>query len=59
MRRLPDLRRSPILIGGTEITVRIPIREEARSLNLSNSAAILCYEALRQQNLLGQIDLDL
>ena len=23
MRRLPDLRRSPILIGGTEITVRM------------------------------------
>ena len=35
------------------------LRAEARSLNLSNSAAILCYEALRQQNLLGQIDLDL
>ena len=29
--------------------VRIPIREEARSLNLSNSVAILCFEALRQQ----------
>ena len=35
------------------------MRAEARSLNLSNSAAILCYEALRQQNLLGQIDLEL
>lgn len=30
--------------------IRIPIREEARSLNLSNSVAILCFEALRQQN---------
>ena len=39
--------------------LRIPMRAEARSLNLSNSAAILCYEALRQQNLLGQINLDL
>ena len=29
--------------------VRIPIRAEARSLNLANSVAILCYEALRQQ----------
>lgn len=29
--------------------IRIPIRPEARSLNLSNSAAILCFEALRQQ----------
>lgn len=29
--------------------IRIPMISEARSLNLSNSAAILCYEALRQQ----------
>ncbi len=29
-------------------TVRIPMREEARSLNLSNSVAITVYEALRQ-----------
>ena len=29
--------------------VRIPIRAEARSLNLSNSAAIGVFEALRQQ----------
>ncbi len=29
--------------------VRIPIRAEARSLNLANSVAILCFEALRQQ----------
>lgn len=29
--------------------VRIPIREEARSLNLGNSAAIGVFEALRQQ----------
>jgi len=28
--------------------IRIPMISEARSLNLSNSAAILCYEALRQ-----------
>ena len=33
--------------------IRIPIREEARCLNLSNSAAILCYEALRQQGFPG------
>ena len=30
--------------------VRIPMRPEARSLNLSNSVAIAVYEALRQQN---------
>ena len=31
-----------------ECCVRIPMREEARSLNLSNSVAITAYEALRQ-----------
>ena len=31
-----------------ECCVRIPMREEARSLNLSNSVAIAVYEALRQ-----------
>ncbi len=29
--------------------IRIPMREDARSLNLANSVAILTYEALRQQ----------
>lgn len=29
--------------------VRLPMREEARSLNLSNAVAITVYEALRQQ----------
>ena len=29
--------------------IRIPMRAEARSLNLSNSVAIVAYEALRQQ----------
>ena len=33
--------------------IRIPMRDEARSLNLSNSAAILAYEALRQQGFPG------
>ena len=33
--------------------VRIPMRTEARSLNLSNSVAILLYEALRQQEFTG------
>ncbi len=28
--------------------IRIPMREDARSLNLANSVAILTYEALRQ-----------
>lgn len=30
--------------------IRLPMREESRSLNLSNSVAILVYEALRQLN---------
>lgn len=30
--------------------LRIPMTENVRSLNLSNTAAILVYEALRQQN---------
>ncbi len=33
-----------------ENCVRIPMREEARSLNLSNSVAVAVFEALRQQN---------
>ena len=36
-----------------ESCVRIPIRAEARSLNLSNSVAVLAYEALRQQGFTG------
>ena len=28
--------------------IRLPMRDDARSLNLSNSVAIMCYEALRQ-----------
>ncbi len=33
--------------------LRIPMRPENRSLNLSNAAAILVYEAWRQQNFSG------
>ena len=33
--------------------LRIPIRAEARSLNLANSVAVLCFEALRQQGFPG------
>lgn len=36
--------------------VRIPMISEARSLNLSNAAAILTYEALRQQGFKGLKD---
>ena len=33
-----------------ERCIRIPMRADARSLNLSNSVAIVAYEALRQHN---------
>ena len=33
--------------------IRIPMLGEVRSLNLANSVAILCYEALRQQGFPG------
>ena len=36
-----------------EKCIRIPMISEARSLNLSNSVAILTYEALRQQGFPG------
>lgn len=36
-----------------ERCVRIPMRADARSLNLSNSVAILAYEALKQQGFPG------
>ena len=39
-----------ILVEDEEHCIRIPMLEEARSLNLSNSVAIILYEALRQQD---------
>ena len=36
-----------------ERCIRIPMRGDARSLNLSNSVAILAYEALKQQGFPG------
>ena len=36
-----------------EKTARIPMRETLRSLNLSNSVAIVAYEILRQKNFEG------
>lgn len=38
-----------ILIAHEEMCIRIPMLSEIRSLNLSNSVAIVLYEALRQQ----------
>lgn len=39
-----------------EKCIRIPMISQARSLNLSNSVAILAYEALRQQGFPGLAD---
>ena len=36
--------------------IRLPMRQEARSLNLSNSVAITVYEALRQLDFPGLTD---
>lgn len=47
---------APLLEKYREKCIRIPIRSEARCLNLSNSAAVLCYEALRQQGFPGLLD---
>ena len=49
-----------ILVDYEETCVRIPMLENIRSLNLSNSVAVVLYEALRQQNfkqmqLLGEL----
>ena len=36
--------------------VRLPMRDAARSLNLSNTVAVAVYEALRQQDFEGLLD---
>lgn len=43
---LPD----EIIENNMERCLRLPMTDKVRSLNLSNTAAILVYEALRQQN---------
>ncbi len=39
-----------ILVNYKETSIRIPMEEGCRSLNLSNSVSIILYEALRQNN---------
>lgn len=45
---LPD----EVIAKNKENCIRIPMNDHIRSLNLSNTAAILIYEALRQQSFL-------
>ncbi len=52
-----------LLEANREYCIRIPMRPGIRSLNLSNSAAIVLYEALRQQgfknmNLKGKMGME-
>jgi len=42
-----------ILVENEEHCIRIPMGPQIRSLNLSNSVAIVLYEALRQQSFAG------
>lgn len=42
-----------ILVENRELCIRIPMKENTRSLNLSNSAAVVLYEALRQNGFKG------
>jgi len=42
-----------ILVNNEETCVRIPMNPDIRSLNLSNSVAIILYEALRQNSFKG------
>ena len=42
-----------ILVDNQDTCIRIPMNPEIRSLNLSNSVAIVLYEALRQNDFVG------
>lgn len=42
-----------ILVKHPDMAIRIPMIEDTRSLNLSNSVAIILYEALRQNQFKG------
>lgn len=51
----PESRGIPeeILVENPDTSIRIPMNEDIRSLNLSNSVAIVLYEALRQHDFMG------
>ena len=46
----------PLLRAHADTCVRLPMREEACSLNLSNTVAVAVYEALRQEDFAGLLD---
>jgi len=50
-RGLPD----ELLVQPSAQALRIPMRPESRSLNLSNTVAIVLFEAIRQQHFEGMI----
>ncbi|MFZ5988661.1 MAG: tRNA (uridine(34)/cytosine(34)/5-carboxymethylaminomethyluridine(34)-2'-O)-methyltransferase TrmL [Bacillota bacterium] len=43
----------PLLLENKKWCIRIPMKDDIRSLNLSNSVAIIIFEALRQNNFAG------
>jgi len=49
----PETRGLPAEVRERYQTIRIPMRPESRSLNLSNSVAIILFEAWRQTGFLG------
>ena len=46
----------PLLQANENACVRLPMRDAARSLNLSNTVAVAVYEALRQRDFAGLLD---
>ncbi len=46
----------PLLQANENTCVRLPMRDAARSLNLSNTVAVAVYEALRQRDFAGLLD---
>ena len=49
----PETRGLPAEIRTQHQQLRIPMREDSRSLNLSNSVALIVYEAWRQNGFMG------
>lgn len=50
----PETKGLPVDIRSQFNPIRIPMKAQSRSLNLSNSVAVICYEAWRQLGFKGQ-----